>query len=154
MSTPLTVRIERAADGQLVLLATGEIDASNVGEFAEALNAGADGGSDILTVDLSAVDYLDSAAINALVPHAESLHIIANPVLMRVLIVSDGIVEQFDAGETNPLARKQFGMDGIERVLRENPAGDAVATLFEALIAHAGTTHLADDATGVMVRWE
>ncbi len=92
MSTPLTIRIERAANGQLVLLATGEIDASNVSEFADALKAGADGGTDILTVDLSAVDYLDSAAINALVPHAESLHIIANPVLMRVLVVS-GLTE-------------------------------------------------------------
>ncbi|MCV7218770.1 STAS domain-containing protein [Mycobacterium crocinum] len=88
MSTPLNIRIERAADGQLALLATGEIDASNVGDFAEALNAGASDGTDLLTVDLSAVDYLDSAAINALVPHAESVQIIANPVLMRVLLVS------------------------------------------------------------------
>ncbi len=89
MSTPLNIRIERAADGQLALLATGEIDASNVGDFAEALNAGAGDGTDVLTVDLSAVDYLDSAAINALVPpHAESVQIIANPVLMRVLLVS------------------------------------------------------------------
>lgn len=90
MSTPLNIRIERAADGQLALLATGEIDASNVGDFAEALNAGGAGdGTDVLTVDLSAVDYLDSAAINALVPpHAESVQIIANPVLMRVLLVS------------------------------------------------------------------
>jgi anti-anti-sigma factor len=88
MSTPLSVRIERAGDGQLVLLATGEIDASNVADFAAALNAGASDGADVLTVDLSAVDYLDSAAINALVPHAESVQIIANPVLMRVLMVS------------------------------------------------------------------
>jgi anti-anti-sigma factor len=92
MSTPLTVRVERAADGQLVLLAAGEIDASNVADFAEALAAGAAGHADTLVVDLSAVDYLDSAAINALVPHADSLQIIANPVLMRVLIVS-GLTE-------------------------------------------------------------
>lgn len=92
MSTPLSVRIERAADGQLVLLAAGEIDASNVASFAEALNAGATDDAEILTVDLSEVQYLDSAAINALVPHAESLQIIANPVLMRVLRVS-GLTE-------------------------------------------------------------
>lgn len=92
MNTPLTVRVERAADGQLVLLAAGEIDASNVADFAEALAAGAAGHADTLVVDLSAVDYLDSAAINALVPHADSLQIIANPVLMRVLIVS-GLTE-------------------------------------------------------------
>jgi anti-anti-sigma factor len=92
MSTPLSVRIDRAADGQLVLFATGEIDASNVADFTNALNAGTDGDADTLTVDLSAVEYLDSAAINALAPHAESLQIIANPVLMRVLTVS-GLAE-------------------------------------------------------------
>ncbi|KDE97796.1 anti-anti-sigma regulatory factor [Mycolicibacterium aromaticivorans JS19b1 = JCM 16368] len=91
MSTPLTVRVERAAGGQLVLRAAGEIDASNVADFAEALNAAVNGGS-ALNVDLTAVDYLDSAAINALVPHAESLEIVANPVLMRVLTVS-GLAE-------------------------------------------------------------
>jgi anti-anti-sigma factor len=92
MSTPLTVRIDRAADGQVVLFATGEIDASNVADFTQALNAGTGGDVDTLTVDLSAVEYLDSAAINALAPHAESLQIIANPVLMRVLTVS-GLAE-------------------------------------------------------------
>ncbi|WP_431232591.1 STAS domain-containing protein [Mycolicibacterium psychrotolerans] len=90
MSTPLTVRVERAADGRLVLRAAGEIDASNVADFADALNAAVNG--EALAVDLSAVDYLDSAAINALVPHAESIEIIANPVLMRVLTVS-GLAE-------------------------------------------------------------
>ena len=92
MSTPLTVRIDRAADGQVVLFATGEIDASNVADFTQALAAGTGGDADTLTVDLSAVEYLDSAAINALAPHAESLQIIANPVLMRVLTVS-GLAE-------------------------------------------------------------
>ena len=92
MNTPLTVRTERGADGQVVLFATGEIDASNVAGFAEALSAGATDTSDTLTVDLSAVDYLDSAAINALAPHAESMQIIANPLLMRVLLVS-GLAE-------------------------------------------------------------
>ena len=85
MSTQLTVRTERSTDGGLVVYAAGEIDASNVADFAQAL-AGANGGT--LTVDLSAVDYLDSAGINALVPHAESLHVIANPLLLRVLRVS------------------------------------------------------------------
>jgi anti-anti-sigma factor len=92
MSTPLTVRTERKPDGQVVLLAEGEIDASNVAGFAEALNAGVADGTDTITVDLSAVEYLDSAAINALAPHAESLQIVANPVLMRVLMVS-GLAE-------------------------------------------------------------
>jgi len=88
MSTPLTIRVERGADGKSALLAVGEIDASNVDDFADALNAAATDGNGVLTVDLSEVDYLDSAAINALVPHAESVQIIANPVLLRVLLVS------------------------------------------------------------------
>ena len=87
MSTPLTLHSEHDAQGRLVVRATGEIDASNVNELAKALAQGLDNGGP-LTVDLSAVEYLDSAGINALVPHAESLHIIANPILMRVLRVS------------------------------------------------------------------
>lgn len=86
MSSALTVHAAHDADGRPVVYAAGEIDASNVAEFTEALQEHLNG--DVLTVDLSAVEYLDSAAINALVPHAESLHIIANPVLMRVLRVS------------------------------------------------------------------
>jgi anti-anti-sigma factor len=85
MSTRLTVRTKHNPDGGLVVYAAGEIDASNVADFVKAL-AGANGGT--LTVDLSAVEYLDSAGINALVPHAESLHVIANPLLLRVLRVS------------------------------------------------------------------
>lgn len=92
MSTPLNFRTERHADGQLVLVATGEIDASNVADFSDALRAGTADAADTLTVDLSAVDYLDSAAINALAPHAELLQIVANPVLMRVLVIS-GLAE-------------------------------------------------------------
>ena len=86
--TPLTVHTERGADDQVVVRAAGEIDASNVASFAEALQAGFAETVDTLTVDLSAVHYLDSAAINVLVPHAESLSIVANPVLSRVLQIS------------------------------------------------------------------
>jgi anti-anti-sigma factor len=87
MSTPLTLHSEHDADGRRIVRAIGEVDASNVTDLARALEDGLDAGAP-LTVDLSAVEYLDSAGINALVPHAESLHIIANPILMRVLRVS------------------------------------------------------------------
>lgn len=86
--TPLTVHTERGADDQVVVHAAGEIDASNVASFAKAVDAGLAEAADTLTVDLSAVDYLDSAAINVLVPHAELLSIIANPLLLRVLQIS------------------------------------------------------------------
>jgi anti-anti-sigma regulatory factor len=41
-----------------------------------------------LTVDLSAVEYLDSAAINALFRRADHIDLIAHPALMPVLAIS------------------------------------------------------------------
>lgn len=91
MSTQLRVDTERRDDGRVVLHAVGEIDASNAGVFAEALSAAAVS-SDAVTVDLSAVQYLDSAAINVLVSHGGPLHIVANPMLIPVLRIS-GVAE-------------------------------------------------------------
>ena len=69
------------------------------------------------------------------------------------LIVSDGIIEQPGAG-SSPAARNQFEMEGVHRSLRDTAAGaDAVAALFAAVVGHAGTAALADDATAVLIRW-
>lgn len=95
MPTLLTLETTRGDDGKVVLVAAGEIDLSNVDRFTEALtaaiaeNASSDGK---LTVDLSAVEYLDSAAINALFPHADDIHLIAHPLLVRVFDIS-GLTE-------------------------------------------------------------
>ncbi|HEY8665823.1 MAG TPA: PP2C family protein-serine/threonine phosphatase, partial [Tepidisphaeraceae bacterium] len=64
------------------------------------------------------------------------------------LIVSDGIIEQPGAGNT-----PAFEMEGVRRAI-SLPAPDRVAALFDAVIAHAATDKLSDDATAVMVRWE
>ena len=45
-----------------------------------------------LTVDLSAVEYLDSAAINALFTHADRINLVASALLMPVLTIS-GLTE-------------------------------------------------------------
>nr|WP_274535237.1 SpoIIE family protein phosphatase [Pseudofrankia asymbiotica] len=45
-----------------------------------------------VVVDLTAVDYLDSGAINALFVHAEHLHLICNPILLPALRIS-GLTE-------------------------------------------------------------
>ena len=45
-----------------------------------------------LTVDLRAVEYLDSSAINALYHVADRIHLIVNSVLMRSLTIS-GLAE-------------------------------------------------------------
>ncbi|MGZ4509894.1 MAG: STAS domain-containing protein [Mycobacterium sp.] len=95
MSTLLALDTARSDDGQLVLTAVGEIDLSNIDAFTQALGAAIAenaGGHETLIVDLSAVDYLDSAAINALFAHAERLHVIARPLLTRIFTIS-GLAE-------------------------------------------------------------
>ncbi len=87
----LTLDTARSDDGKLVLIAAGEIDLSNIDTFTQALTAAITetaGSGETLTVDLSAVEYLDSAAINALFPHAEHIHVIAHPLLVRVFAIS------------------------------------------------------------------
>jgi anti-anti-sigma factor len=94
MITPLTVDSDRHADGGPLLVATGEIDLSNVDTFSQALTAAiaaAGGAGATVTVDLSAVEYLDSAAIGALSVHADQMpqmRLVANPYLIPVLRIS------------------------------------------------------------------
>lgn len=91
MTTPLTLDTARGNDGKRVLIAAGEIDLSNIDAFNQALTtatseAASSGGT--LTVDLSAVEYLDSGAINALAARADRIRLIAHPLLMSALTVS------------------------------------------------------------------
>lgn len=95
MPTTLTLDTAHRDNGKLALVAAGEIDLSNIDMFTQALTtaiteAGSSGGT--LTVDLSAVEYLDSSAINALFAHAERIDLIARPLLMRVFTIS-GLTE-------------------------------------------------------------
>ncbi len=95
MTTPLTLDTARGNDGKFVLVAAGEIDLSNIDAFTVALRSAttqATGGDDALLVDISAVEYLDSAAISALAAHADRIELVANPILMPVLRVS-GLTE-------------------------------------------------------------
>lgn len=69
-----------------------------------------------------------------------------------VLIVSDGIVEQPASGMTYE-DRDEFGLSRTKQVICRALSGkDPVAAVFDAVVAHAGTTRLADDATVVLVR--
>ncbi|MGV0605042.1 STAS domain-containing protein [Mycolicibacterium sp. XJ1904] len=92
MPTPLTVRTDRRVDGTVVLSAAGELDLSNIDTFTDAI-AETVGRSNQelgrLTVDLTAIEYLDSGAINALFENAPQIRkIVANPILMPVLSIS------------------------------------------------------------------
>lgn len=106
MSTPLTLDTVRRSDGKLVLIATGEIDLSNVDAFSQALaNATSEAGRrGRIIVDLSGVEYLDSAAINALFARADYIRLIAHPVLMPSLTIS-GLSELVTVEPAPPSAK-------------------------------------------------
>jgi sigma-B regulation protein RsbU (phosphoserine phosphatase) len=71
----------------------------------------------------------------------------------KVLIVSDGIIEQFGLSQRgDETAREQFGTEGTRTAMAQ-AKNDAVAELFAAVVNHAGTEHLSDDATAVLVEW-
>lgn len=98
MATPLTLNSGHGSDGVPLLVAAGEIDLSNVEVFTRALRELVDqsaGNGNAVTVDLSAVEYLDSAAINVLSIQADGIgrmRLIAHPYLMPVLTIS-GLTE-------------------------------------------------------------
>ncbi len=66
----------------------------------------------------------------------------------EVVIVSDGFVEQPSPADS----REEFGMTGVRNALLQVADADPVAVLFDALVAHANSTRLADDATAVVIR--
>ena len=87
MATPLELSTRRDPDGTPVVTAIGEIDMSNADRFRDALGqAVADGGR--LVVDLTRVEYLDSAGVHALFAYTPGLELIASPLLAPVLAIS------------------------------------------------------------------
>ena len=90
MATPLELSTRPGADGIPVVTVAGEIDMSNADRFRDALGlaaaAAADGGS--FVVDLTGVEYLDSAGVHALFEHAARIRLVAGPLLEPVLTVS------------------------------------------------------------------
>ncbi len=84
MTTPLTLTPGRRPDGTAVLTAVGEIDMSNTADLAAAL----DRSPGSLVLDLSGVEYLDSAGLSVLFSHADRIELIANPLLAPVLTIS------------------------------------------------------------------
>jgi len=70
-----------------------------------------------------------------------------------LVAVSDGIVEQFGTvtHADGTITREQFEIDGVRNVMAGRPA-NLVDALYDAVIRHAGTDQLADDATVVVVR--
>jgi serine phosphatase RsbU (regulator of sigma subunit) len=74
----------------------------------------------------------------------------------RLMVVSDGLIEQTGLIQTSDgrLEQDQFGLDAVKRTLTSCPMEtDAVDAVFAAVVHHAGSTQLADDATAVLVKW-
>jgi anti-sigma B factor antagonist len=92
VATQLELSTRPGADGIPVVTVAGEIDMSNADRFRDALGlaaataATADGGS--FVVDLTGVEYLDSAGVHVLFAHAARIRLIAGPLLEPVLTVS------------------------------------------------------------------
>lgn len=93
MPTSLTTSVSEAPEGGRVLELTGEIDMSNVEIFRSALEAVLRGTTTV-TIDLTKVEYLDSAGLTSLFNYTDDndLRIVASPLLARVLRVS-GLTE-------------------------------------------------------------
>jgi anti-sigma B factor antagonist len=87
MSTELTFTTGRDADGLLVVGAAGEIDMSNASEFSDALTD-ARRREEAFVLDLTRVEYLDSAGLAALFPHVEHVRLVAGPLLGPLLTIA------------------------------------------------------------------
>ena len=87
MATSLELSTRRDAEGIPEVTAVSEIDMSNADRFRDALGqAAGDGGR--LVVDLTGVEYLDSAGVHALSAFTPGLTLIAGPLLAPVLAIS------------------------------------------------------------------
>jgi anti-sigma B factor antagonist len=84
MTTPLTLTPGRGPDGTVVLKAVGEIDMTNTDVLTTALadNPGR------LVVDLTEVDYLDSAGLTVLFVHAGRIELVITSLLEPVVTIS------------------------------------------------------------------
>ena len=87
MATSLELATHRDPDGTPVVTAVGEIDMSNADKFRDALSQAAAAGGP-LVVDLTRVEYLDSAGLHALLASTPGLRLIASPLLAPVLVIS------------------------------------------------------------------
>jgi anti-anti-sigma factor len=86
MVTPLQISRAEHPDGTVAIALTGEIDLSNVGSLADVLD-GIPAAVQV-AVDLSNVDYLDSAGLRVLMTHASHVVITANAVLLPAMTIS------------------------------------------------------------------
>ncbi|MDH6227226.1 MULTISPECIES: STAS domain-containing protein [Streptomyces] len=86
--TPLTVTPGAGPGGAPLLTVAGEVDLGNAQVLARALEDTAG----TVVLDLTAVEYLDSAGLSVLFAHAERLEIVVPP-LLRPVVTYSGLAE-------------------------------------------------------------
>jgi anti-sigma B factor antagonist len=84
MATPLTITAAPTPHGPVTLSVAGEIDMSNADELAAAIEAQ----HGPLIVELTDVEYLDSAGLSVLFAHAERLEVVVPPLLAPVIAIA------------------------------------------------------------------
>ncbi|MER6398950.1 STAS domain-containing protein [Kitasatospora sp. NPDC059973] len=87
MTTALVLTPGHGPGGSPVLRAAGEIDLANAHELAAAIDRIPESDTP-LTVDVSAVEYLDSAGLTVLFARAHRIRLITSPLLTPLLTVS------------------------------------------------------------------
>ncbi len=93
MTAELTLTTAVRPDGAPVLTVAGEIDMSNAETFAAALVDAVDqAGGHPLVVDLTAIEYLDSAGLAALFEQADRIRVVIGPLLAPLVEIS-GLAE-------------------------------------------------------------
>lgn len=89
MTTELTFATSERPDGVVVLALAGEIDMSNAETFEGALaDAHREAGTGSFVLDLTRVEYLDSAGLAVLFRHVDRLELVAAPLLAPVLTIA------------------------------------------------------------------
>ncbi|MER8188417.1 STAS domain-containing protein [Kitasatospora sp. NPDC094015] len=87
MTTALVLTPGHGPDGSPVLRAVGEIDLDNAHELAAAIDRTPESDPP-LTIDLSAVEYLDSAGLTVLFARADRIRLVTSRLLNPLLAVS------------------------------------------------------------------
>ncbi|GAA3390244.1 STAS domain-containing protein [Cryptosporangium minutisporangium] len=100
MTSPLQITTDRLADGKRQLTVTGEIDLGNAAYFKEELGAALQPGPRLL-VDLTGVEYLDSAALAVLFTYADRIEIRIAP-LNEYLLTVCGLTQLTDVEVVRP----------------------------------------------------
>jgi len=100
MTAPLHITTGRTEEGRSHLTATGEIDLSNAAAFRDRLAAAVSTDGRLL-VDLTRVDYLDSAGLAALFVHADRIEVHIAP-LNEYLLTVCGLTQLTDVRVIRP----------------------------------------------------